>query len=79
MKTNGTIRLLCTEQDREKLQPILDALAAKGLRAAAGEPGRDDVTLAATLGELLRRQGKDGQAPGAGGRRGGEAVPPAAG
>ena len=47
MKTNGTIRLLCTEQDREKLQPILDALAVKGLRAAAGEPGRDDVTLAA--------------------------------
>ena len=47
MKANGTIRLLCTEQDREKLQPILDALAAKGLRAAEGEPGRDDVPLAA--------------------------------
>ena len=47
MKNAGKIRLLCTEQDREKLQPILDALTAKGLSVANGEPGRDEVTLAA--------------------------------
>ena len=46
------IKVLFTDSDREALQPILEALRAKGLRVseAAGELGKDDVVLAALSG-----------------------------
>ena len=44
-----TVKVLFTEKDRETLQPVLEALRAKGLRVseAAGELRKDDTVLAA--------------------------------
>ena len=44
-----TVKVLFTEKDREALQPVLEALRAKGLRVseAAGELRKDDTVLAA--------------------------------
>ena len=43
------IKVLFTDSDREALQPVLEALRAKGLHVseASGELGKDDVVLAA--------------------------------
>ena len=43
------IRLLASEGDREALQPLLDALSAKGLRVLQGDgaPKKDETVLAA--------------------------------
>ncbi len=48
MSTPKKVRLLCEEKDREALRPVLEALAAKGLRVSegGGAPARDDVVLA---------------------------------
>ena len=46
------IKILFTEADKEALQPVLEALRAKGLRVseAAGELRKDDTVLAALSG-----------------------------
>ena len=41
------IRLLCGEADRAALQPVLDALKARGLRVSEQAPGKNDLVLAA--------------------------------
>ncbi len=40
------IHILSSPADREQLSPILEALGAKGLRAAEGQPGKNDLVLA---------------------------------
>ena len=54
-----TVKVLFTEKDREALQPVLEALRAKGLRVseAAGELRKDDTVLAAAE-VLLSKSGK---------------------
>ena len=41
------IHLLCSDADRAVLQPVLDALQAKGLRVSEKAPGKNDLVLAA--------------------------------
>ena len=53
MSTGKKLRLLYADGDREALQPILQALTARGLRIAqTGDPGKRDVVLA-VLSEKL--------------------------
>ena len=53
MSTKKRIQVLCTEADRALLQPVLDALGARGLRAAETEKaGKNDVVLAALSGSF---------------------------
>ena len=53
MSTGKKLRLLYADEDREALQPILQALTARGLRISqTGDPGKRDVVLA-VLSEKL--------------------------
>ena len=40
------IHLLCSDADRAALQPVLDALQAKGLRVSGEVPEKNDLVLA---------------------------------
>ncbi len=53
------IRLLCAEADRTALQPVLDALRAKGQHVTEGQSiGKDDVVLAALSESFYADGGK---------------------
>ena len=54
------IHLLCSDADRAALQPVLDALQAKGLRVSGEAPGKNDLVLAALSGSFYADDGKTG-------------------
>ena len=59
MSTGKKIRLLCSEADREALQPLLDALREKGLRITeASDAKKDDIVLAALTENFYSDRGK---------------------
>lgn len=59
MRKKG-ICLLCSDADRAALQPVLDALKAKGLRVSAEVPGKNDLVLAALSEAFYADDGKTG-------------------
>ena len=52
------IHLLCGDADRAALQPVLDALRAKGLRVSGEVPGKNDLVLAALSETFYADKGK---------------------
>ena len=57
-----TIRLLYVESDKAALQPVLEQLAAKGVRVKeSGEPGKNDIVLAALSEAFYADSGKTEQ------------------
>lgn len=54
------IHLLFSDADRAALQPVLDALQAKGLRVSGEAPGKNDLVLAALSGSFYADDGKTG-------------------
>ena len=54
------IHLLCSDADRAALQPVLDALKARGLRVSAEAPGKNDLVLAVLSEGFYAEGGKTG-------------------
>ena len=54
------IHLLCSDADRAALQPVLDALKARGLRVSEETPGKNDLVLAALSEAFYADDGKTG-------------------
>ena len=54
------ICLLCSDADRAALQPVLDALKARGLRVSAEAPGKNDLVLAVLSEAFYADEGKTG-------------------
>ena len=54
------IHLLCSEADRAALQPVLDALKARGLRVSDQAPGKNDLVLAVLSEGFYAEGGKTG-------------------
>ena len=52
------IHLLCSEADRAALQPVLDALKARGLRVSEQAPGKNDLVLAVLSERFYDENGK---------------------
>ena len=48
----NAIRLLCTEADRERLRPVLNALHGKGMRVSDARNARKNDIVLAALPEL---------------------------
>ena len=53
-----TIRLLCSDADREALQELLGQLRARGLQVSQDAPGKNDVVLAALSGSFYEDREK---------------------
>ena len=54
------IHLLCSDADRAALQPVLDALKARGLRVSDQAPGKNDLVLAVLSEGFYAEGGKTG-------------------
>ena len=54
------IHLLCSDADRAALQPVLDALKARGLRVSDQAPGKNDLVLAVLSEGFYAESGKTG-------------------
>ena len=54
------IHLLCSDADRAALQPVLDALKARGLRVSDQVPGKNDLVLAVLSEAFYADEGKTG-------------------
>ena len=54
------IHLLCSDADRAALQPVLDALKARGLRVSEQAPGKNDLVLAVLSEGFYAEGGKTG-------------------